>query len=37
MTSLLENDVVGDAVGVTVSFEGAQQTPPAAAPRTPTR
>jgi hypothetical protein len=25
MTNLLENDLVGDAVGVTISFEGVKQ------------
>ncbi len=34
MTSLLPNNVVGDAVGVTVSFEGALQQPQNTPPRT---
>lgn len=29
MTNLLEKNLVGDAVGITVSFEGIQQAPPA--------
>jgi polyisoprenoid-binding protein YceI len=38
MTSLLENNLVGDAVAVTVSFEGAQQDQqPAATQRPPAR
>lgn len=38
MTGLLQNNMVGDAVGVTVSFEGILQGPPGAAPPTaPTR
>jgi|tagenome__1003787_1003787.scaffolds.fasta_scaffold20231543_1 polyisoprenoid-binding protein YceI len=37
MTSLLEPNLVGDAVAITVSFEGAQQDQAGAAPRTPAR
>jgi polyisoprenoid-binding protein YceI len=33
MTSLLENNMVGDAVGITISFEGSRREPPAAPPR----
>jgi polyisoprenoid-binding protein YceI len=32
MTNLLEKNLVGDAVGITVSFEGIQQATPGAAP-----
>jgi polyisoprenoid-binding protein YceI len=34
MTNLLENNLVGDAVGITVSFEGIQQAQPTTPPRT---
>ena len=34
MTSLLQNNMVGDAVGVTVSFEGIRQDQPVAVPPT---
>jgi polyisoprenoid-binding protein YceI len=34
MTNLLEKNLVGDAVGITVSFEGIQQAPPSGAPAT---
>jgi len=34
MNNLLENNLVGDAVGITVSFEGSRQDQPAAAGRT---
>lgn len=34
MNNLLENNLVGDAVGITVSFEGARQDQPAGAGRT---
>lgn len=34
MSNLLENNLVGDAVGITVSFEGSQQEQPGAEPRT---
>jgi polyisoprenoid-binding protein YceI len=34
MTNLLENNLVGDAVGITVSFEGVQQLQPTAPPQT---
>lgn len=37
MTSLLDKNLVGDAVAVTVSFEGVLQDQPPAAPRTPVR
>jgi polyisoprenoid-binding protein YceI len=37
MTNLLEKNLVGDAVGITVSFEGSIQAPPAAARTDATR
>ena len=34
MNNLIKDNLVGDAVGITISFEGKLQEPPAAAPRT---
>jgi hypothetical protein len=33
MTSLLENNLVGDAVSITISFEGVKQEPAGTPPR----